>query len=859
MNELVHKLMQGQSSLSLADFTNSFLSLFDEDSFIDPENEDDIHMNWSSVDIKSFIESNYKTLILKQSLGCKCFLGKSEAVFNPDPFDTQHFSKCLELKAKKNVVQFKNLEFDILDSYAPNDQTFYVTSSDNENVDEIYFEFSTSEPVKPLDLSKDGSYSILNEFKEGTGTSISVGTLKTELFVNFLHIRTNENKFNSIDLSKVFTEFPVNEISPFTRYHKNGRTLFKVHKPTFSQKNFNKKKVARWFLTSNLNYGANTMNESFVAKVITDSEVESEYFTFKLNDNLSYELKFAFANARRIPRTEIDKYVSVANSFIDKISSILYVPIPKIDASFWVKNKYTSNTEILKFISILSLEKSDSTELPSIKDLKKLSMKLFPFVTVTRPTEGSKYVFEMIYKRVSEFVNSELVHQYVRKQTGKPSEIIPQIAKYFNISIDAARNYFDVYRDMEITRQHVVRRRTYITHHHISIKMNVVDKYGLVVFLEGLSNKLDYSLLSNLAKFLDTLIVSTGNKKLALLKATKEEEIDELEGRDHDFFDEELNDLLQEVEDGEDADADEDSGSKDDSDSEKDPYSTRYILNKLYSTDPVLFMSKENKYSSSCQRSDARQPIVVSDTDIKYIEKHHPDSINGHLKYGSDKNHQTNYICPRLWCPRTKISITESEYADAGNKCPARKDGKKSYFEQPIEQTAEHDWKGSERYPGFLDPTKHNDGLCMPCCYKNKQYRWNVCAVPELDADADADEQNKTKSNSNYVMDYSRTRTGEKRFSLLPPNLRVFLGPGQMCGNRHNGTGSIGSKTRNCALRKGLSSESKGLHSLLDCIAFLNRSMADDLVNEIVENFSPQDLLSANNGTFIQYFIPAQA
>jgi hypothetical protein len=232
MNRVILEMfMQGRSSISLAEFSNIFFAIFKEDVFLDPSQDDDIKSQWTIQEIKSFIKTSYKQLVLKHAIGCQCLHSKGSIPFNPDPFDQVHVAVTQEIKNQQGSVRFVYKDYDLIDSYAPNDNTFYVVSSDLHTVDEIYFEFN-KEPVQLLDLSQNGSYAVTSEFLNQYKTDLTKNKIKHDLFINFLHLKTNENSAISVDLQKVFNEFPVDSASPFMRYHKNGRTLFKIHKPT---------------------------------------------------------------------------------------------------------------------------------------------------------------------------------------------------------------------------------------------------------------------------------------------------------------------------------------------------------------------------------------------------------------------------------------------------------------------------------------------------------------------------------------------------------------------------------------------------------------------------------------------------
>ena len=132
---------------------------------------------------------------------------------------------------------------------------------------------------------------------------------------------------------------------------------------------------------------------------------------------------------------------------------------------------------------------------------------------------------------------------------------------------------------------------------------------------------------------------------------------------------------------------------KSDSDDEKKKYESddedevRNIdgmkLNKPYyfqalieNKDPVLIIKEDsaeyNAYSRTCSSDTRRQPVILTDNELEKINKEHKGFLRDEdvIKYGSDKNKQFNYICPRYWCLKTNTIIDPKELK------PVMKNGK---------------------------------------------------------------------------------------------------------------------------------------------------------------------------------------
>lgn len=136
------------------------------------------------------------------------------------------------------------------------------------------------------------------------------------------------------------------------------------------------------------------------------------------------------------------------------------------------------------------------------------------------------------------------------------------------------------------------------------------------------------------------------------------------------------------------------------------------FLKPLQAMDPNLFQNSTT-YARKCQKTGMRQPVVVTPAQKEYIDKNgYANSYPSALRYGSDRDRQNFYMCPSIWCPVSKVPLTQEQYqANLANKtkgCP-----------DPNEQP----WLIG-KYRSTDDPYHVNlqvvDGndLCLPCCGK---------------------------------------------------------------------------------------------------------------------------------------------
>jgi len=132
------------------------------------------------------------------------------------------------------------------------------------------------------------------------------------------------------------------------------------------------------------------------------------------------------------------------------------------------------------------------------------------------------------------------------------------------------------------------------------------------------------------------------------------------------------------------------------------------FMNALQQADAELF--KYPRYARDCGAP--RQPIAITHDEKAKIDPKAYDSIIEN--YGSDKAHLHNYICPRIWCPKSRIALTQEKLTELDGKCPG------PYYEEPVKLYELAYWKNDpnqEHHVGFIR-SKDNPNQCLPCCFK---------------------------------------------------------------------------------------------------------------------------------------------
>jgi hypothetical protein len=242
---------------------------------------------------------------------------------------------------------------------------------------------------------------------------------------------------------------------------------------------------------------------------------------------------------------------------------------------------------------------------------------------------------------------------------------------------------------------------------------------------------------------------------------------------------------------------------------------------RLKNYDPILFTTKLKgkyaEYSHLCNSNIKRQPVVLTQQEKEEIDRLYPGSYEHAIRYGSDKNHQNWYICPRYWCLLSNASMTEEDVRkgkcakvpdpeNPGQNVPDKvisadesKVPKGTYVYEFKSKTAEHidkDGKYIPHYPGFLKEGLHPDGHCLPCCFKKfAKYKKGIpdndqaerqaqCIPPSTTAEEGqpkiiAKRAKRGITTKETEVDYIKNAAffplEKERFGYLPISMQLFL------------------------------------------------------------------------------------
>ena len=235
----------------------------------------------------------------------------------------------------------------------------------------------------------------------------------------------------------------------------------------------------------------------------------------------------------------------------------------------------------------------------------------------------------------------------------------------------------------------------------------------------------------------------------------------------------------------------------------------------MFSLDPKLFLKKKdgkyNAYSRICPSNVRRQPVILTDEEKERIDKENPDSYEHAIKYGSSKENEFWYICPRYWCLLNNTAMTEQDIKEG--KCGGytkiipknAKKVPKDAFVYEFSAKSEHiDNEGDyiQHYPGFVKEGNHPENLCIPCCFKS----WDSAAQKKRREkclkDKKLEKKEKSEDLDEYIKGYDKFPISQGRWGFLPISVQKILHTDNNKCKEEN-TNNIKSHT-DCLLRKGI-------------------------------------------------------
>jgi hypothetical protein len=473
-----------------------------------------------------------------------------------------------------------------------------------------------------------------------------------------------------------------------------------------------------------------------------------------------------------------------------------------------------------------------------------------------------KNIFNGKMFRVPDFNILDELKPYVRDSIKKDisqNTIVHYIEKRYNLSkSDATEYYLSIYRessfanDVKVRAMHKLNDGIQVT---IEKKLINASNYLLGTF----QNVKYYQYIDILANYLELIAkTSNGCNDNLITKAIfiptkpqdKEEDYDEdIDINDiYNYDDEEDNyDILK----GGVADV--------------DGFNiVNFMQNRIEKYDKKIVLkhnvNKFKPYSSSCQSSDGRQPIALTDEELNNIKENAPHFLNDnrYVSYKTEGNVQTvHYICPRYWDLKNNLPLSSEDIKGMEEHIIPRKSNiRTATNDKYILEISDMDGQ----IPSFQIGKHPDSNVCLPCCFKKTTN--NV--LDKLDR---CNIDHKVKSPTNNIKKIKKKRNristvsiSERKIlpatyiSLIPPILQKIIYPSQDFSNITMIPGL------SMLMKRGVHTEEYTTQSFLSSIADALWSVSIQHIPDVEKlknlfnSITLDEYLRLNNGDLLNYF-----
>lgn len=841
-----------------------------------------------------------------------CFQYMSEGFIVYFPIDPSDETENEYKDINENYYVNNNLA-SLLSNFNVLNTTFYV--HDANKLDSIY---KPLDPIKKTVDDKKFINNILeleNRIYDITISPSNISEDKTSL--NYILIKSDNIHYDKYyNLDTLFDVMQTDTSLSFIKLKTQNNLFYKINKKALEH--IDNQTIDKWTKLPS----TSESKSHIVLKVLFDIN-KNVHASIFINEDLSYNIKVAINLKERFTVHYISSFIKNLNKYIDNIKSIFGSDsinnIPdnilnisngpvRIDRLFC--NSSVTFTKLdMKFKEFTNVIKTD----------------MFPFFNIIDSKD--KGYMNLQYKKTNNYIKYDNIQTYIHMNKGLDKAALrDNIIINFIVNAEEADKEIEAYYAQHAVEMHnkekvflFIKNENII---NIRIKLN-----SNIDFIYSINNLTSIDQLDTVKLLLHKLVYLASNYKGKLTKNIKniQEQEDkneqelinyikktdsekstsdldsiELESGtnsfvlDDDFLEiqEEflidtppkinVKEAVEEVEKIKKKTKVIDNNDHDDDDPKKN---NNYIIQKLYAADPDLFQYEQREgvkaYARTCQWSSRRQPVVVNKNELDNILKKYPDAISGYAKTGSNKNLEDKnyYICPKIFCPKTRVALSFEDYVKNNRKCPDSDETpllfNDTYYHRKQGSDPDNDMAlKTDRYPTFLAKGTHPQRHCIPCCYKklsvkeceDKYYDKNGNRIDKgkekkVDIVDDEQQQQQPEQDQEYMKKEKETAheryiKGQdfypleaKRFGLLPDKLISFFNQSKTQGSRHDGTGNINEKT-NAFFRYGVNQSNQSFINSIESILGY-----DNLIEYIINNIDVLYFLKMENGRILKIFI----
>lgn len=574
------------------------------------------------------------------------------------------------------------------------------------------------------------------------------------------------------------------------------------------------------------------------------------YFHYKLDfsENITYE--------------QLDQHSS---KILQEIQDYLTVPKIKLE------------------IENLSMRTNVLVENVNLREISRSFASLLPLYNIPSKNRIQKNLFDLQFKRIFKFGQTKNIREYIKSKMALDIPILDIILdlQEYGLEETEVRDYFEEIRQ-EADHPIVERRKKDIRNIGLLMHLSQIP-FGIQINIDNASSFHDIynALFWTRASLLQWEQILSVNIKKNLPKMIEKEMGKEKEKvvEEEEEEEEKISEFkLQKTSSASttrssSSDSTLSLGSEDMGGGAVGKEYHRFFNNMLKQIDPNIFALTKN-YARKCGVSDLRQPIGISKHQKEIIDKSpYKDGYDNSIEYGSDPENPNVYICPRIWCPRSQVPLTPSQY-EKDAKCPLDD-------EKPMLLYQHATWYNDPNIPhyvGYLKEKGHNN-VKLPCCFKNLQKedrgvivkktkkmlveekikprpksitedkiesRSRTGTKTETEPEIEIKPKYKPVEEENYIIDKPR-QLPDARFGTIPQSLHDFIYPNvpyQLCRSTI--------KTQECLLRRGVPNSKD---TFLSSIAYLfGYSEKEDFIQHILKHLDPLTFIGLENGLVFKTF-----
>jgi len=566
-------------------------------------------------------------------------------------------------------------------------------------------------------------------------------------------------------LQSAFNQMDTTSVLPFMEFKNSKDNMFKINKQNISMHNQHEIQwddLEKWVLPRKHN---GLTCRLFFEKV----EGINKFFTVVFSENGLAQIFYRFHQSTDISLQKVIQSFEEVNRMFERMETIWAMPnaFPRLSSSVFAIDK-PSTIRITDFEAsmVVNLNKA----VCPIQHAKSYLQTLYPFLESVVLNNAN---LKMKYKRVQNYRNSEMIDDFIRKYMSQltPEQLKTALHQQFFLDddeitliledIDNRKDNNEKLKLYQRIKKDVILTADILT--NTSFRVKLTGKFLNIPILERVMKIMcmawldvsEHDIRKN-DKLQDEW-KSIMDDKLSISSVDVnelEDEYGDTDARDMeddndldiDFgnwdtdtmkkdIDNEMDDDLEELEEEKADDANDMENERDDDENEEEAKSNnkskktdtidpqddvkyrKQILKRLQEFDKDLFA---HRWTSVCGAENRRQPVALTKAEKDYIDANFPGSYTNFVNAGTteERKKANYYVCPKIWCPQSKVTMTKQQLEDHGNKCPP------PFSEKPIRLDDGNYWnkngKEADHYVALTNKYKHPKGILQPCCFKRE-------------------------------------------------------------------------------------------------------------------------------------------